>query len=111
MCVCVCVCVCDLSHFSCVRVFATLWTVARQALQSMEFSGQEYWSVLPFPSPGDLSDPRSNLCLLCLLHRQAGSLPLAPYILGIKPIWSAYAVLFIDKPQIYSPSFTPDIGN
>ena len=32
---------------------ATPWTVARQAL-SMEFSRQEYWSALPFPSPGDL---------------------------------------------------------
>ena len=30
------------------------WTVARQALLSMEFSRQEYWSGLPFPSPGDL---------------------------------------------------------
>ena len=31
--------------------------VARQAPQSMEFSRQEYWSGLPFPSPGDLPDP------------------------------------------------------
>ena len=35
----------------------TLWTVARQALLSMGFSRQGYWSGLPFPSPGDLSDP------------------------------------------------------
>ena len=35
---------------------ATLWTVACQAPLSMGFSRQEYWSVLPFPSPGDLSD-------------------------------------------------------
>ena len=34
------------------------WTVARQAPLSMGFSRQEYWSGLPFPSPGDLSDPR-----------------------------------------------------
>ena len=34
--------------------FATPWTVARQAPMSMEFSRQEYWSGLPFPSPGDL---------------------------------------------------------
>ena len=33
------------------------WTVAHQAPLSMEFSGQEYWSGLPFPSPGDLPDP------------------------------------------------------
>ena len=35
----------------------TLWTVAHQAPLSVEFSRQEYWSVLPFPSPGDLRDP------------------------------------------------------
>ena len=33
------------------------WTVAHQAPPSMEFSRQDYWSVLPFPSPGDLPDP------------------------------------------------------
>ena len=43
-----------LSH---VRLFATPWTVAYQAPQSMEFSRQEYWSGLPFPSPGDLPSP------------------------------------------------------
>ena len=42
----------------CVRLFATPWTVAYQAPPSMGFSRQEYWSVLPFPSPGDLPDPR-----------------------------------------------------
>ena len=40
-----------------VRLFATSWTVARQASLSLEFSRQEYQSGLPFPSPGDLSDP------------------------------------------------------
>ena len=40
-----------------VRFFATPWTVAYQASQFMEFSRQEYWSGLPFPSPWDLSDP------------------------------------------------------
>ena len=35
----------------------TPWTIARQAPLSMEFSRQEYWSGLPFPSPGDLPDP------------------------------------------------------
>ena len=33
------------------------WTVAHQAPLSMGFSRQEYWSGLPFPSPGDLPDP------------------------------------------------------
>ena len=40
-----------------VRLFATPWTVAYQVLPSMGFSRQEYWSRLPFPSPGDLPDP------------------------------------------------------
>ena len=40
-----------------VQLFATPWTVARQAPPSMGFSRQEYWSGLPFPSPGDLPDP------------------------------------------------------
>ena len=42
-----------LSH---VQLFATLWTVACQAPLSIDFSSQEYWSGLPFPSPGDLPD-------------------------------------------------------
>ena len=42
---------------SSVRLFATPWTAAHQAPPSMGFSRQEYWSVLPFPSPGDLPDP------------------------------------------------------
>ena len=40
-----------------VLLFVTSWTVAYQASPSMGFSRQEYWSVLPFPSPGDLPDP------------------------------------------------------
>ena len=40
-----------------VRFFATPWTVAHQAPLSMGFSRQEYWSGLPFPSPGDLPNP------------------------------------------------------
>ena len=35
----------------------TSWAIAYQAPPSMEFSRQEYWSGLPFPSPGDLPDP------------------------------------------------------
>ena len=40
-----------------VRLFVTPWTIAHQAPRSMGFSRQEYWSALPFPSPGDLPDP------------------------------------------------------
>ena len=40
-----------------VQLFVTPWTVVHQAPPSMGFSRQEYWSGLPFPSPGDLRDP------------------------------------------------------
>ena len=40
-----------------VQLFATPWTVAYQAPPSMGFSRQEYWSGLPFPSPGGLPNP------------------------------------------------------
>ena len=65
---------------SCVRLFATLWTVAHQAPLSMGFSRQEYWSGFPFPSPGDLSDQgiepaspeslalQADALLLCIYH-------------------------------------------
>ena len=46
---------------SCVQLFATPWTVAHQAPPSMGFSRQEYWSGLPFPSPGDLPNPGIEL--------------------------------------------------
>ena len=49
---------CVLNRFSCVRLFATLWTVARQAPLSMEFFRQEYWSGFPCPPPGESSQPR-----------------------------------------------------
>ena len=47
---------CLLSCFSHVRLFVTLWTVARQVPLSTEFSRQEYWSGLPCPTPEDLPD-------------------------------------------------------
>ena len=50
-------CVCVLSHFGCVWLFVIPRTVAHKAPLSMGFSWQEYWSGLPFPSPGDVPDP------------------------------------------------------
>ena len=45
---------CVLSH---ARLFATQWTAARQTPLSVEFPRQEYWSGLPFPSPGEIPYP------------------------------------------------------
>ena len=41
-----------------VRLFVISWTAVCQAPLSMKFSRQEYWSGLPFPTAGDLRDPR-----------------------------------------------------
>ena len=59
------------NHFSCVLLFVILWTVTRQAPLSMEFSTQEYQSVLPCPSPGDLPNPGIELTefyVSCILY-------------------------------------------
>ena len=58
-----------------VRLLATPWTVAYQALQSMAFSRQEYWSGLPFPPPGDLPNPGIEPGSLAL---QTDALPSEP---------------------------------
>ena len=42
------------------------WTVARKGPLSMGFSGQEYWSRLPFPPPQDLPDPGIEPCICCI---------------------------------------------
>ena len=61
VCVCVCVHVHVLSHG---WLFAAPWTAALQASLPMEFSGQEYWSVVPYPTPGDLPHPGVELTSL-----------------------------------------------
>ena len=62
-----------LSPFIHVRLYATLWTAARQSPLSMGFSRQEYWSGLPCPPPGDLPDPGIELVSLTSnLNWQAG---------------------------------------
>ena len=66
-----------LSHFSHVRFLATLWTVARQAPLSMEFSRQEYWvGCHALPSRGIFPIQGLNQCFLHLLHWCAGFLPI-----------------------------------
>ena len=74
-----------LSHYGCncfacvlsrVRLFVILWTMAHHCGPlSLGFPGQEYWSGLPFPSPGDLPDQGLNRCLL---HWQADSFITSP---------------------------------
>ena len=76
-----------LSHFSRVRLFVTLWTVAHWAPLSMEFSRLEYWSGLPFPTLGDLPDPGIKLTSFV-------SPALAGRFIIIAPLWHNDAMIF-----------------
>ena len=67
-----CVCVCVLSR---VRLCDPMDYIAHQASLSMKFSRQEYWSELPFPSPGDLLDPGIEPMSLVSPALQEDSLP------------------------------------
>ena len=66
---------CVLSRFNQVWLFATPWTVARQASLSKRFPRQEYWSGLPCPPPGNLPDPKIEPVLSAPAVLQADSLP------------------------------------
>ena len=91
-----------------VRLFATLWTVAHQAPLSMGFSRQEYWSGLPFPSPGDLPDPGIEPRFPAL---QADPLPSEPskdgcyneiymVIIKVSFLWLQYTKTSLESIQI-----------
>src|SRR5574337_1166978 len=66
-----------LSHFSCIRLFVTLWTIALQAPLSMGFSRQEYWGGLPCSPPGDLPNPGIKPASTVAPALQADCLPLS----------------------------------
>ena len=83
---CLCVCVYMYAQ-SCPTLFIlTPRTAAHQALLSMGFPRQEYWSGLPFPTPGE-SSQGSNSHVLHLLHWQADSLPLSHHAYNILQIF------------------------
>ena len=73
---CAYVCACVFSGFSHARLFATRWTVARQASLSLGISRPEYWSGLPFPPLGDLPNPGIEPVSAVSPALQANSLPL-----------------------------------
>ena len=80
-----------LSRFSHLRLFATLGTVACQAPLSIGLCRQEYWRGLTCPPPGIFPIQGLNPHILCLLHWQAGSLPLVP---PGKPVHQLYFSIF-----------------
>ena len=96
-------CACVLSLFNCVQLYATLWTVARQAPLSMGFSSQDYNTAVSWHAllQGIFWTLGWNQCLLCLLRWQECSLPLAP---PGKPYPQC------DKMQSYAVSLSVNLG-
>ena len=90
-------CVCALNHFSCVRLFATPLAVALQYPLSMGFSWEEYWSGLPFPTPGIFLTQGLNLLLLSPAL-QVDSLPLSH---GGSPLRWSTEIKFVRKTLVW----------
>ena len=93
---------CMLSCFSHVWLFVTPWTVTYQAPLSMGFSRQEYGSGLPFPSAGDLANPRTEPVSLMSPALQASSLSLVlpekPHfnlLFNVELVAWEYSLLFV----------------
>ena len=80
--------------------FMTPWTVVHQALLSMGFSRQEYWSGLPFPSPGDLPDPEIKLASLCVSHVGRQILYHCIIDRSPNPLWNLYPEIQSSKRNI-----------
>ena len=78
------------------------------------FSRQKYWSGLPFPAPGDLSNPGTEPASLCVLHWEMCSLPLAspgkPLYMLTPPLhlWNSSAELWEAVPQAIALSKVPN---
>ena len=94
---------CMLSPFSHVRLFVTLWTVAHQALLSVGFSRQEYWSGLPCPPPGDLPNPGIELVSLMssalagrfFTTRANWEVPCSRYQYFISVLWDKFSITWM----------------
>ena len=98
-----------LSRFSHVQLFATLWTVAREAPLSMGFSRQECWSGLPFPSPGIFPTQGSTPISYISCPGRLGSSPLVPP--GKIPPLLAHSSLFSLQHGEESTVITEQLGS
>ena len=74
--------------------FVSPWTVAHQALSSTGFSRQEYWSGMPFPSPGDLPDPEIEPMFPALAGRFFTTVPPG------KPLEALVLIMYGTDPQL-----------
>ena len=89
------------------RLFATLWTLARQSPLFMGFSRQEYWSRLLFPPPGDLHDPGIQPASLASPALAGGFFTTSPPGKAPKDEASSISGLFDHLRQI-TPILDPD---
>ena len=97
---------CVLSHINHVQLFLTPWAVALQVSPSMGVPRQEYWSGLPFPSPGDLPNPGIKLKTPALANRFFTAEPtgyiekiFTSLVTGIKnTIWETVYILLANIP-------------
>ena len=94
-------CVCVPSH---VQLFVTPGTVACQDPLSMKFSRQEYWSRLPFPTPGDFTNPWIELASLLDSPELAGGFFTATP--PGKPIWVYACRLSLQLVQLFASLWT-----
>ena len=101
VCVCLCVFVCAHSVTQSCPTSVTPWAMARQAPLLVEFSRQEYWSRLPFPTPGDLPELGIELSSFASPALTRGFFPTAPYLREL--------ALILSKPKVYVPSGFPSI--
>ena len=97
-----------ISHFSHVQLFVTLWTAACQSPLSTGFYRQEYWSGLPFPSPGYLPDPGIKTASPVTYALQAGppgkfnfDVHISLVMLSTFSCASWLSVCFLEKMSIY----------
>ena len=103
------------------QLFATPWTLAHQSALYTEFSRQEYWSGLPFPSPGDLPDPGIKPGFSALQAYSLQSEPPGKPILFQSPASISYYVIALGRYDFvvirkggktcvfYKHSFTSDL--
>ena len=85
--------VCMLSHFSCVQLFVTLWTVACQPPLSMGFYRKDYWGGLPCTPPGNLPDPMIEPMSAAVPTLQVDSLLLSHWGSPSRSQWTIFKFL------------------
>ena len=94
--------VCMLSCFRCAWLFATLWTVACQALLPLGFSRQEYWSELPSPPLEDLPDP--GIEPLSLMSPELISRFFTTRAIWDAPSWPHLSLITSQRPHLQTTS-------